>query len=179
DGVVAQQDNYRKSGFKLAYRNIRYEGVGGGSPDRNPDIVQLSTLPFEVIDSYDRAFFPANRSRFLQAWINQPDSHALGFMQDGKLAGYGVIRRCRTGYKIGPLFAGMPDLAEALFLALKSRVESSHPVYLDVPEVNPAAVALAQRHDMAVSFETARMYKGDAPDMPLERIFGVTSFELG
>ncbi len=29
DGVVAQQNNYKKSGFKLAYRNIRYEGYGG------------------------------------------------------------------------------------------------------------------------------------------------------
>src|SRR5947199_2727116 len=27
DGVVAQQENYRKSGFKLAYANIRYGGV--------------------------------------------------------------------------------------------------------------------------------------------------------
>ncbi|MEK9971734.1 MAG: GNAT family N-acetyltransferase, partial [Ferrovibrio sp.] len=26
DGVVAQQDNYRKSGFVLAHRNIRYGG---------------------------------------------------------------------------------------------------------------------------------------------------------
>ena len=24
DGVVAQQDNYRKSGFRLAYRNVRF-----------------------------------------------------------------------------------------------------------------------------------------------------------
>jgi hypothetical protein len=27
DGVVAQQGNYLKSGFQLAYRNIRYQGV--------------------------------------------------------------------------------------------------------------------------------------------------------
>ena len=30
DGVVAQQDNYRESGFTLAYRNIRYQGFGVG-----------------------------------------------------------------------------------------------------------------------------------------------------
>jgi ribosomal protein S18 acetylase RimI-like enzyme len=29
DGVVAQQPNYRKSGFRLAYRNIRHEGEIG------------------------------------------------------------------------------------------------------------------------------------------------------
>lgn len=179
DGVVAQQANYRKSGFKLAYRNIRYEGIGGGTPQPDSTIVQLSTLPFETVDSYDRPFFPANRSQFVKAWINQPDSHALGIMQDGRLAGYGVIRQCRSGCKIGPLFADNPELAESLFLALKSRAKPSDAVYLDVPEVNSAAVALAERHQMAVSFETARMYSRKTPDVPLNRLFGVTSFEIG
>ncbi|HSH94361.1 MAG TPA: GNAT family N-acetyltransferase, partial [Roseimicrobium sp.] len=32
DGVVAQQENYRKSGFALAYRNIRYGGMIGSLP---------------------------------------------------------------------------------------------------------------------------------------------------
>ena len=31
DGVVAQQDNYRKSGFQLAYANVRYGGIGCGA----------------------------------------------------------------------------------------------------------------------------------------------------
>ena len=30
DGVVAQQQNYRKSGFELAYANIRYGGTVAG-----------------------------------------------------------------------------------------------------------------------------------------------------
>lgn len=179
DGVVAQQDNYKKSGFKLAYRNIRYEGFGGGDLHQNSEIVPLSTLPFETIDSYDRPFFPANRSQFIKAWINQADSHALGIMQNGKLVGYGVIRQCRSGYKIGPLFADSPEFAESLFLALKSKVKPSEPVYLDIPEVNQAAVALADRYNMTVSFETARMYRGEVADMPLNRLFGVTSFEIG
>ncbi len=179
DGVVTQQDNYKKSGFKLAYRNIRYEGCGGGDPPQNAEILELSTLPFAVIDAYSQPFFPANRSRFIQCWINQPDSHALGVMQHGKLAGYGVIRACRTGYKIGPLFADSPKLAESLFLALRANLKPSDPVYLDAPEVNPAALALAARYAMKASFETARMYTDEAPKTPLDRLFGVTSFEIG
>src|SRR5215471_9005390 len=31
DGVVAQQENYRKSGFQLAFRNIRQRGEGGSA----------------------------------------------------------------------------------------------------------------------------------------------------
>jgi len=51
--------------------------------------------------------------------------------------------------------------------------------YLDVPEANPAALALAQAHSLQRVFETVRMYKGPAPALPLHRIFGNTSFELG
>lgn len=179
DGVVAQQDNYKKSGFKLAYRNIRHQGRGGGNFPEYSEIVKLSTLPFETIDSYDRPFFPANRTQFVKSWINQAGCNALGIMQNGKLAGYGVIRKCRSGYKIGPLFADSPELAETLFLALKSGIKPVEPFYFDTPEVNRAAVALADRYNMKVVFETARMYTGKKPDMPLNRLFGVTSFELG
>lgn len=179
DGVTAQQDNYKKSGFKLAYRNIRYEGFGGGNLPENSEIVELSTLPIETIDLFDRPFFPENRSRFIRSWIRQPECHSLGIMQNGKLSGYGTIRKCHLGYKIGPLFANSPELAESLFLVLKSKVHSTEPVFLDTPEVNQAAVALAEKYKMKVSFETARMYTGDFPDMPLNRLFGVTSFEIG
>jgi hypothetical protein len=48
-----------------------------------------------------------------------------------------------------------------------------------VPEPNAGAIALADRHGLKPSFEVARMYRGPAPDLPLERIFGITTFELG
>ena len=52
-------------------------------------------------------------------------------------------------------------------------------VFLDVPSVNHDAVALAQDHGLAPVFETARMYTGSTPPLRLERVFGVTTFELG
>lgn len=179
DGVVAQQENYKKSGFSLAYSNIRYAGSGGGNPPEEAQIIELSALPFETVDLYDRPFFPAGRSDFVRCWLSQPDSHALGILHNGKLAGYGLIRACRTGYKIAPLFADTPELAESLFLALKSRVASSDTVYLDTPKVNPAAIALAEKYGMNLSFETARMYTGNFPELPFARLFGVASFEIG
>ncbi len=179
DGVISQQDNYRKSGFRLARRNIRYEGISGGHPPDNLKTINLSTLPFNTVDLYDRPFFPADRSVFVKSWIRQPESYALGIMQDGKLEGYGVIRKCRIGYKIGPLFANNPESAESLFSALNAGIKPSEPIFLDTPEVNEEAVALAEGHSMKAVFETARMYTVENPDIPLDRVFGVTSFELG
>lgn len=47
DGVVSQQNNYRKSGFTLAYRNIRYEGFGGLTIPNHPDVIERSFLIIE------------------------------------------------------------------------------------------------------------------------------------
>lgn len=179
DGVIAQQSNYKKSGLVLAYRNIRYEGVSGGSPPKNSEIINLSQVPFDAVRGYDQPFFPDNRAQFLKAWLNQPESIALGIMQKGKLSGYGMVRACQSGYKIGPLFADRPELAEFLFVCLKSKVKPRSPIYLDTPEVNQDAVALAENHNMKYVFETARMYTGAFPDLPIKRLFGVTTFELG
>lgn len=178
DGVVAQQDNYKKSGFEFAYRNIRYQGVTGGSSS-DSGVVDLTSLPFEMIELYDREFFPENRFGFVKSWVNQPDAIAQGIVVKGKLEAYGVIRQCREGYKIGPLYANSTEQAKHLFDSLKSSVKPSEVVYLDTPEVNSEAVALAESNGMNVSFETARMYRQKQPDLPIERIFGVTSFEIG
>ncbi|SDI24402.1 hypothetical protein SAMN05216603_1286 [Pseudomonas benzenivorans] len=179
DGVVAQQGNYMKSGFSLANANIRYQGVGGGSPSVDSALVPLSSLPFADLCAYDQTLVPAPRTAFLRGWITQPESTALGLLEGDRLAGYGVLRRCRDGYKIGPLFADSPEQAERLFLALRSRAPAGTAVFLDTPANNAAAVAMAQRHGMGMSFETARMYRGPAPQVDGQRIFGVTSFELG
>src|SRR5207245_11728148 len=70
DGVVAQQQNYRKSGFRLAYANIRYGGVIV-APDRLPaDVIELSEIPLAMVQACDATVFPAPRAAFLRAWIS-------------------------------------------------------------------------------------------------------------
>jgi ribosomal protein S18 acetylase RimI-like enzyme len=179
DGVVAQQENYRKSGLAPAWRNVRYAGQGRAGAPSAPRLRALDTLPWAQVLAYDRPFFPEERADFLRAWLAQGDACGLGFVADGRMQGYGLIRRCRNGWKIGPLFADSETIAEALYLALAARAERGEPVYLDIPEPNPAAVALTRRHGMRMMFETARMYTGTAPAVPMARMYGITSFELG
>lgn len=179
DGVLAQQENYRKSGFSLAYSNIRFEGLGGGARPSDPALVDLSAVPFEQLAAYDRRFFPAERRLFLDGWLSLPQSKGCAVVRDGVLSGYGVVRRCRRGFKIGPLFADDRGSAEEIFHALVAFAGEGEPVYLDVPEVNAEAMALATRHGLGQVFGTARMYTGTAPDIALAGVYGVTSFELG
>lgn len=179
DGVIDQQENYKKSGFRLAYRHIRYEGIGGGSKSQH--VIDLKEVSFEDLVAYDATLFSVPRPKFLKCWINQPEGAALGFLKNGKLAGYGVIRACQTGFKIGPLFANKEQIAEDLFNSLAGKV-TGETVFLDTPEANSAAIALMKRHGMKMVFETARMYRmytKKSYSLSLHKIFGVTSLELG
>lgn len=176
NGVAEQQENYKKSGFQIAYHNIRYQAVGGGVAP--PGIVELKTVPFGKLVAYDRQLFPAKRSQFLQHWINQPESAALGILKDEQLVGYGVIRPSYTGYRIGPLFANNEQIAEELFQALVAK----HPdaaIFLDIPDANPQAIALAERHKMQPIVQLAQMYTKAIPQFPINQVFAITSVEIG
>lgn len=180
DGVVAQQANYRRSGFSLAFRNIRY-GAAAPRPPRiadPPEVLPADSLPFIAIAAFDRRFFPAGRDAFLRAWITAPGHVARIVPGRERLRGLGVLRPCREGSKIGPLFAEDPATARALFAVLIAEAPPG-PVFLDLPEPNADAVAMAAEAGMTPAFETARMYAGLPPDLPLPMIYGITSFELG
>lgn len=176
DGVVAQQPNYRKSGFVYAYANERHEGSGGGAAPAG--LTPLGAVPFDRLDAYDARMFGAPRPAFLRSWIAQPRCVGLARIHDGALAGYGVIRQCRRGWKIGPLFAEDAASAQLLFDGLAARAPGQ-PIFLDVPRPNAAALALARARGMRPVFETARMYTRGDPGIPVGKVYGVTSFELG
>ena len=180
DGVFAQQENYKKSGFKLAYRNIRYKHIAEPTfTAEEKNLLNLSTVPFNDLVSYDNECFPTSRPQFLKSWLAMADSYGLASVSNNKITGYGVIRKCRQGYKIGPLFADNSSVAEVLYRSLCNRIEKGAEVFFDVPEVNEEAVNLAKKNGMVEVFGTARMYTKLQPKTTLNKIYGVTTFELG
>jgi hypothetical protein len=182
DGVKEQQQNYARHGFHYAYPSFRYEGRGSGDPVPTPagsKILSLAEFPFEEIVSYDQRHFPARRSTFLKTWISQPDSLALGCGIQGKLSGFAVRRKCLTGHKIGPLFANSPVIAAQLLAGIREELAAEEPFYIDIPGNNPAAKHLVDQEGMTVVFETARMYQGPEPELPIDEIYGISTFELG
>jgi GNAT superfamily N-acetyltransferase len=179
DSVRPDLVSHNKPEFKPAYTNYRFKWIKDEQSAVAPEVVDLSSVPFSIVAAYDCEVFGLSRESFLKCWINQPDSRALGIITLDKLSGYGVIRKCREGFKIGPLFSDSVEHAKALFEALVSDVKMGSQIFLDTPEKNPEAVSIAQGYDMTEVFQTTRMYKGQEPALPLNKWFGVTSFELG
>jgi GNAT superfamily N-acetyltransferase len=179
DGVPAQQDNYRKSGFAFAYGSARWSGSLRGLVAKRSYVRPLTADDFAAVSAFDRRHIAAERDAFLAAWLApSPTRQTEGYFEDGELRGYGTIRRCVSGWKIGPLFAETPAIAEVLLATLVTPAGVDL-IAIDIPGPNAAAVAMAKRLGLKPAFETARMYLGHAPELPLDGIFGITTLELG
>jgi len=179
DGVIAMVGKYEKEGgLFLHYNNARYEGIGEGAVPKG--LTPIPDVDFNTLADYDAAHFPARREQFLRCWIGQKGHYGLAQLDgDGKIAGFGVRRVCHTGHKIGPLFARDRATAERILDGLVAEIPGE-PFYLDIPVPNAAAVALVQDRKMNTVFYTARMYSSPVPvALPMDEIFGVTTFELG
>lgn len=176
DGVFNMAAFYQRGGFEFAHRDLRFQGLAKGLVQT--DLVNLNRVPFVELAAFDSQFVPAPRTAFLQAWIQQADALGLALLGDQGLKAYGLVRPCQEGFKIGPLFANSVADAERVLLGLLAEI-AGEPVQIDIPEPNQAGLALAAKYGLQESFGCARMYLGSRPNLPLEQIFGLTSFEFG
>jgi hypothetical protein len=178
DGVVEQEANYVRDGFVTAHHSVRF----GGRPSVAASLDGVRMLEGRDVDALlaferEQHVFPTARRAFLDRWIAAPGSTACA-IGDDHLEGYGVVRACREGHKVGPLFCTGRAAAERLLAALLDHVGDG-PVFLDVPVPNLDAFALARDLGLEPVFETTRMYRGPDPQLRLDRVWGVTTFELG
>jgi GNAT superfamily N-acetyltransferase len=177
DGVVAMQDFYARGGFRMAYRGIRYCRKGEVLSPLKDVHSRGGGLPTEMA-LYDTTCFGYPRPAFLKSWTNLRGSYTFWIPGKNQAQGFAVMRKTLNGYKIGPLFADSPSIAESLYIQCLSAAPGED-IYLDVPEVNSNATEMVQKFAARYVFECARMYLGNPPPQPLHKIYGITSFELG
>ena len=77
-----------------------------------------------------------DQNRVLTVFPGETYAKAMAWLQNEKLKGYAVLRKCGIGYKFGPLFADDATVAAELFAALESMVEPGAPLFLDISEPN-------------------------------------------
>lgn len=177
DGVVAMQEFYKKGGFELAFRDERYERLGE-TFKIDPDVTSVSENDIKDIMLYDKDCFGYDRPQFMIPWLKQNQSQAFKYQQGDRLCGFAVLRKTRKGNKIGPLFADNAEAAEELYKACLNSAKGEE-VYLDIPMVNKQTVELVSKYNAKYVFECARMYYGSPPEININKVFGITTFELG
>lgn len=179
DAVPEQVGTYRSEGFEPAYENARYFADAADLPaPGRPDLILAATsVDFDQLTAFDARHFFGPRPDFLRQWVAGEGRDASVIADGGEIVGYAASRRSPSGHRIGPVFAGSAEVAGELILDLAARAGGR--VAVDVPLPNTGAVSLLEGYGMARSFATTRMYRGPDPGLPVDRIFGVTSLELG
>lgn len=175
DGVPEQQANYRSMGFEMAYETFRWSGsLIGGAADR---MVNITPDLNSAVTAFDRNFFPSERNAFLAEWL-KPPRFAKAVLKGDQIHGYAVSRKCNDGYKIGPLFAESIADAELLFRACAAEADGAA-LHIDVPATQTEFSARLPAYGFSKGFRTARMYRGRAPGVQVQGVFGITTLELG
>lgn len=177
DAVLAMQPFYAQGGFHLAFKDERHL-LKGRHFEICKNITEINSSDFEHILAFDKLCFSTNRNQFLKAWLFQSQSYSFKYTADDKIQGFIVLRKALHGYKIGPLFANNYQVAEELLKAGLNVVNGSD-VFMDIPTANKSAIELMKTMNTEIVFECGRMYYGKPFDLPIEKIFGLTSLELG
>jgi GNAT superfamily N-acetyltransferase len=177
DGVLAMQPFYRKGGFEIAFRDERHEKIGMVfHVDHN--ISAIAEQDTDAILAFDLKCFGFPRPAFMKPWLKLPAVKTFKYVLSGTLKGFAVVRKVKKGYKVCPLFADNAEVAEELYKACLNSV-AGEPLYIDIPVVNSAAIAMVRKYNTNYVFECARMYFGRTPQMDINKVFGITTFELG
>lgn len=177
DGVVAMQPFYNQGGFEIAFRDERYVRTGAAY-EVHKNISPISEDDIDAVLAYDADCFGFPRPQFMQPWLFLPGNKTFKYTEDNILKGFAVVRKLINGYKIGPLFADNAMIAEELYKACLNAVQGEQ-LYMDIPVCNETAVQLVKEYEAEYVFECARMYYSTPPDIDMNKVFGITSFELG
>ena len=178
NGLTEGRAFYESYGFQGAYNVIRYGGVMFAEARHSRDVYPACDIDFRRLAQADAVFFGAARERVLKAWLETPVMESVCLLKDGDMRGWGSLRRCRKGWRLGPVFARDYACAEEMIrhLAMKTCDEW---VYIDIPETNVQAIRLAFAIGMAPLSARLKLFWGERIQEPIEQIFGFTSLDIG
>jgi GNAT superfamily N-acetyltransferase len=177
DGVIAMQPFYKKGGFEISFRNERYEKTGTKFKTGS-NISPITDADIDSILDYDKQCFGFSRPQFIKPWLMLPGNKTFKYTENDKLRGFAIVRKADKGFKVCPLFADTEIVAEELYKACLNSVQGDS-LFLDIPVINKGAVNLIKKYSGTYVFECARMYYGNPPDININKVFGITTFELG
>lgn len=177
DGVVEMQPFYEKGGFKKSFVDRRFENTGK-IIEVSDKISKIEKADYENIKKYDSKCFGLARPQFIFPWLEIEGNFNYKYKSGDELKGYCVMRKATEGYKIGPLFAESPSIAEELYKSCLNSAPGDK-IYVDIPMINKNAKLLVEKYKASYVFECARMYYGSPPHNNINNVFGITSFELG
>jgi GNAT superfamily N-acetyltransferase len=176
DGVPAQQDNYRRSGFERWGETRRW--TGAIEPAASPLLRPVAPADLPALVALDARATGTWKPAFLARWLHDTGTRR-SLVLDGGDGPRGVVtaRACRSGIKIGPLVAET-DAEAVTLLHGAAALFPGETAMVDVPDAVRGLSAHCAGLGLSVPFVTARMYRGRPPE-PGPFVTAVATLELG
>ena len=178
NGLPEGRHFYESYGFRELGNIIRYGGSIFAEGRVSDDIYSALDIDFRQLTEFDAGFFGIARPGFLRTWLETPAMISLCLLKEGEMQGWGCMRRCRDGWRLGPVFARNYNHAEELVrhFALSTIAET---VYMDVTDGNVQAIRLAFTMGMTPWEARVKLFKGGYIKEPLDQIYGFTTVDIG
>ncbi|NDL55833.1 GNAT family N-acetyltransferase [Phytoactinopolyspora sp. XMNu-373] len=179
DAMPEQVQNYSKDGSQPIHKTVHWYGDLARTGSQHEQVVPITAAHLDAVADYDAESFPARRGPFLEKWLFAEGHRALVYLSDDGVAGYGVIRPAPVGHRIGPLTADTPEIAHALLESLTAELPAGETMSVFAPDLQPATAGLLTDLGLAEHFHVVRMWRGPRPDLRTERVYAISSLEVG
>lgn len=183
NAVPPQVSYYKGFGFSEAWQNLRCS-IESPLQGSHIDDMRLIDENLDKLIAYDANIFGTMRADFLKTLLAAKNTTCLvSFDTQGNIAGYGVIRSCQQGFRIGPLYANDFNAAKSLFEGLLSCVLGEK-IILDIPEVNQYSKNFMEffhltREENADTFAMYKQSSAMTMMTQLEKRYALGSLEIG
>lgn len=183
--VRKQIPRYQDEGFKSYQNHLRWViNTSHFSFEQHKHIPHpITSKSLDAIAEYDRKIFGFCRKNTLTHALSAPSIKGYMIKLDNHIEGYGLIRPCIHGHRIGPLYANSLDIAKQLLLKLLE-VSGGESVIIDMPEMNTLGQTLMQSINAKrdTLCDTVMMIKGNLPseyEFNIFKNYGLFSLEIG
>ncbi len=176
DSVGGVEPFYAKAGFREEYPSWRL--LGDGKPD-TPKATRLGRKDRNVVFAFDRAMTGLDRSRALEAILDDHPDRAFVVRARGKVRGYIILRRGERRDPVGPWVADPedPGVAEALLQSVLA-VAGDRKLRMCVGGYQDAGLRIAEGLGFVRADHSTRMVRGQ-PFEESRTCFGMISAEKG
>jgi hypothetical protein len=183
--VETQISFYRYNQFKTQHKNLRWtiKSINMANEPNFEPCLRIDKNLINGIIAYDKNIFAAPRESILNDLVNYPNIQGVYSSDGHHINGYGVIRPCINGFRIGPLYADESSIAERLIRSLLIFAQNKS-VIIDVPDLNIKSQILL--HELGgvrdERYDTIAMVRGELPPHYTDNIdknFGIFSLEIG
>lgn len=185
--VPTQVGRYQKEGFNTEFANQGWQLLKTHeSPRTVPSLSECLPIGEDIIPDvsrYDQAIFSVSRTKLLQEVLKLSRVSGIFLKNEKQITGFGIIRPCNNGCRVGPLFADTVENAKKLFLCLFETIDEGK-IIIDIPKQNKYAILFAEYFGLTPlsQGETFTMFKGEVPEPLIKNIdknYGVFSLEIG